>query len=74
MKWEKLPVKMENLPLVIQQLKKDIQSGSDKIESMRCVFTLNDNIVHILMPYDFLDNIKEQSSIKSFSIYQALEN
>lgn len=74
MEWKKLQIPIENIPICMAQLKKNITDGNPIIEDMRCVFrTKDDTIVHTLMPYDFVD-LDPKPEIAQFYLYQAFRN
>ena len=75
MNWHKTEVKIENLPMLINQIKKSIQEGESILEKLRCVYEEDgDDILHLLTPFDFVDTFDENLKIKTFCMYQVLEN
>ena len=75
MKWYKSEIKIENLPKFINQLKKSIQEGESVLEKLRCMYQEDgDNMLHLLTPFDFIDTFNENLKIKTFCVYQVLEN
>jgi len=74
MNWHKSEIKLENLPILIDQIKKSIQEGESVLETIRCVYKEDgDNILHLLTPFDFIDAFNEDLKIKTFCMYQVLE-
>ena len=73
MKWHKSEIKLEQLPNLINQIKKSIQDGDKVLETIHCVYIGEDNILYFLTPFDFIDNINEDLKIKAFYMYQVLE-
>ena len=74
MKWHKTNIQLENLPKLIKQIEEGIKVGNTALEIMRCVYTTEDNLVHCLTPFDFIDSFNEDLKIKTFYLYQVLEN
>ena len=71
--WNSTTIKY-NIEAALKNLEMNVKNGNPELENIRCVFTTDeDNIVHMLTPFDFVD-LDPRPNIKSFSIYQAFKN
>ena len=67
--WKKTSINIKDLPVTIEKLKLAIKNGDHSLEKMRCFYKISDNISYLLMPWDFIDNIPNIKTIKSFYLY-----
>ena len=73
MKWCKTDIPLVNVEQLVKTIEASVKNGDPKLELLRCVYKLKDEaIIHMLMPYDFLDAKVDLSQIIQFKLYQAL--
>lgn len=74
MAWKKHSIPIIQLPKLLNTLKDMVKSGDEKLNDMRCIYTIDDtNMTYILTVFDFID-LDPLPSIKSFSLGQMVKN
>ena len=72
MKWRTLSHSFQD---IVQYSLKLINSGVDKINEMRVIYTIDDsNITYMLSIFDFIDLKLQADTIKSISLCQMIKN
>ena len=74
MNWHKFQIELGKLPILIKQFENSIKKGEEVLETIRCLYITEDNIIHLLTPFDFVDTFNDAIKIKSFYTYQVLDN
>lgn len=74
MAWKKHSIPIIQLPGLLNTLKNMVKSGDEKLNNMRCIYTIDDtNMTYILTVFDFID-LDPLPSIKSFTLGQMVKN
>lgn len=72
MKWRTLSHSFQD---IVQYSLKLIDSGVDKINEMRVIYTIDDsNITYIFSVFDFIDLKLQADTVKSISLCQMIKN
>ena len=74
MKWHKTIINLDKIPDLIIQIKQAIKNADPILETLRCVYITDDQLIHYLTPFDFIDIFNENLQIKVFYTYQVLDN
>jgi len=73
MKWHKSVIDLDKIPNLIIQIKQAIKNADPVLETLRCVYITDDQLIHYLTPFDFINTINDDLHIKAFYNYQVLE-
>ncbi len=71
MRWSKIPIAVNDVPKLINELESKVKNGVPGLENFRVAFSKEDSsVIYLYTIFDLLDNKFEIVNLKNFYFYQ----